>query len=204
MFAAMLHLKNASADDFKDIYALISGGEPLPAAVAQAFQQRFNTQLYEGYGLTETGPVLSLNRPQANKLGSVGQPVPGVECRLVDDSGKDVPAGESGELWCAGRPRSARCRFTARGRRSPIRSASRRGGARRSFRWTGGWYGRPHGHGQGRRRKVEQGRSAGADGELLSTAWTPTATVSWNGVNWRRRETVEEAGPGVPAAGRAI
>ena len=73
MFAALLRLKDATPEDFARVYALISGGEPLPATVRDGFARRFGVPLYEGYGLTETGAVVALNTPQANRPGSVGK-----------------------------------------------------------------------------------------------------------------------------------
>lgn len=102
MYAAILRLKDAKAEDFKDVYAMISGGEPLPEAVRVGFKQRFDVNLYEGYGLTETSPVVSLNVPQEHRAGSVGRPVPGAEFKLVDDDGNAVAQGQSGEIWVRG------------------------------------------------------------------------------------------------------
>ena len=102
MFGAILHLKNASADDFKSIYAIISGGEPLPTPLRENFQKRFGVTLYEGYGLTETSPVVTLNLPQESRPGSVGKPIPGAQVKIADDDGKDVPQGQQGEIWLKG------------------------------------------------------------------------------------------------------
>lgn len=102
MFAAVAHLKNASADDFKSIYAMISGGEPLPQALYEAFLKRFNVPIYEGYGLTETSPVVALNTPQVHRRGSVGKPLPNVTVRITDDTGAQMPNGEVGEVWLKG------------------------------------------------------------------------------------------------------
>ena len=102
MFAAMLRLQSARADDFGSFYALISGGEALPAAVREGFLRRFSTPIYEGYGLTETSPVTHINVPQCNRPGSVGRPVPGCEMRIVDDEGNPLPQGQSGEVWLRG------------------------------------------------------------------------------------------------------
>jgi len=63
---------------------LSSGGAPLPLAVAQAFQDA-GLLLLQGYGLTESSPVISFNRKDAYKLDSVGQPIPGVEVKIADD-----------------------------------------------------------------------------------------------------------------------
>ncbi|HEX4054003.1 MAG TPA: AMP-binding protein [Tepidisphaeraceae bacterium] len=102
MFAAIAHLKNAGPEDFKSIYAMISGGEPLPAKLRETFQQRFGVTLYEGYGLTETSPVVALNIPHEHRPGSVGKPIPGVEIKFTDDNGNPVPPGQTGEIWLRG------------------------------------------------------------------------------------------------------
>jgi long-chain acyl-CoA synthetase len=102
MYGAIAHLKNASADDFKSIYAVISGGEPLPATLREGFQQRFGKPLLEGYGLTETSPVLALNVPQEHRAGSVGKPVPGAQFKIVDEQGASLATGEIGEIWVKG------------------------------------------------------------------------------------------------------
>lgn len=61
-----------------------SGGAPLPAAVAQAYQNA-GLLLLQGYGLTESSPVISFNRKDAYKIESVGRPIPGVEVRIGGD-----------------------------------------------------------------------------------------------------------------------
>jgi long-chain acyl-CoA synthetase len=85
MFAAILRLKDASPEDFKSVYAMISGGEPLPATLREAFQARFGVPIYEAYGMTETSLAISLNTPQSCKPGSVGKPVPGMNVKIADD-----------------------------------------------------------------------------------------------------------------------
>ncbi len=102
MFGAIAHLKNASAEDFKSIYAMISGAEPLPVSLREGFKQRFGVTLYEGYGLTETSPVVTLNVPHDNRPGSVGRAVPGAEIKIVGDDGKPAAVEQSGEIWLKG------------------------------------------------------------------------------------------------------
>ncbi len=102
MYAAIARLKNAGPEDFAGVYALICGGEPLPPALSETFQRRFGQTLYEGYGLSETSPVVTLNVPRDHRAGSVGKPVPGAVIRIVDESGHGLPAGESGEIWING------------------------------------------------------------------------------------------------------
>jgi len=102
MYGAMLRLKDASPADFANIYALISGGEPLPAAVREGFQQKFNAPIYEGYGLTETIGPIAFNTPGNNHPSSVGRLIPGAEVKTTDDDGKDLKPGETGEIWMRG------------------------------------------------------------------------------------------------------
>jgi long-chain acyl-CoA synthetase len=102
MFGALLHLKNASSDDFKHTYAVISGGEPLPEALRQRFGQRFGVPLLEGYGLSETTGPIALNVPQAQRPGSVGRLVPGASARFVGEDGNNVPDAQDGEIWLKG------------------------------------------------------------------------------------------------------
>jgi long-chain acyl-CoA synthetase len=63
---------------------LSSGGAALPVGVAQAFAER-GVPIMQGYGLTETSPVISFNTPEANRIGSVGQALPGVDLRIAED-----------------------------------------------------------------------------------------------------------------------
>ena len=102
MYGAMLRLKDARPEDFRDMYALISGGEPLPATLREAWRQRFGVPLLEGYGLTETSPVVALNTPQVQKPGSVGKPLPNTHIRITDDQGQALPIGQIGEVWVKG------------------------------------------------------------------------------------------------------
>lgn len=102
MFGAVGRLKDAAGPDFTPMYAMISGGEPLPAAIRELYRQRFGATIYEGYGLTETAPVLSFNIPHAARPGSVGRPLPGVSVRIAGEDGTPLPTDAEGEVQVKG------------------------------------------------------------------------------------------------------
>ncbi|MGW4098869.1 long-chain-fatty-acid--CoA ligase [Mycobacterium sp. NPDC004974] len=80
-----------------------SGGAALPVQVLADFEKRFGCQVLEGYGLSETSPVACFNHPdRVRKAGSIGTPIEGVEMRVVDDDGRELPAGEAGEVQVRG------------------------------------------------------------------------------------------------------
>jgi long-chain acyl-CoA synthetase len=102
MYGAMLRLKEPMREDFKTVYMMISGGEPLPAALREAFAARFGVTLYEAYGMTEASLAIAMNTPQTHKPGSVGKPVPQMKVDIVDDDGSAVPVGQQGEILLSG------------------------------------------------------------------------------------------------------
>ncbi|HTG00198.1 MAG TPA: long-chain fatty acid--CoA ligase [Nitrospirota bacterium] len=82
----------------------ISGAAPLPVKVIHEFEKAFKVPLLEGYGLTEASPVVSINPLEMDKRkpGTVGLPLPGVDVKIVDDSGEQCPPGIAGELLVRG------------------------------------------------------------------------------------------------------
>jgi long-chain acyl-CoA synthetase len=102
MYAALLKLKSGGREDFASVQLAISGGEPLPDRVRDDFEARFGVLLHQGYGLTETSPVVSVCGLDSYRAGSVGRPIRGVEVRVVGDEGREVPTGADGELWIRG------------------------------------------------------------------------------------------------------
>ncbi len=81
----------------------ISGGAALPMATMQAFEKNASLPLLEGYGLSETSPVVSINPLRAlRKPGTVGLPIPGVSVAILDDAQKPVPPGQVGEIAVQG------------------------------------------------------------------------------------------------------
>jgi long-chain acyl-CoA synthetase len=102
MYAALLRVKNATPEDFKSIDYCISGGEALPPALYKAGEERFGFPLCEGYGLTETSPVVSVNARWANHPGTAGQLLAGIDARAIDDDGAPLPPGTIGEIAIRG------------------------------------------------------------------------------------------------------
>jgi long-chain acyl-CoA synthetase len=81
----------------------VSGGAALPLEVLREVEEIFGFPILEGYGLSETSPAVTFNHPdRPRKAGSIGTPVRGVQVRLVDDDGADVPDGEVGEIAIRG------------------------------------------------------------------------------------------------------
>jgi acyl-CoA synthetase (AMP-forming)/AMP-acid ligase II len=90
--------------DLSSVEAIMSGAASLGADLAEQVAQRIGCKVIQGYGLTETSPVTHVIRPHGeNRPGSIGQPLIGTECRLVDpETGDDAAPGERGELWIRG------------------------------------------------------------------------------------------------------
>ncbi|MDP9220464.1 MAG: long-chain fatty acid--CoA ligase [Actinomycetota bacterium] len=103
MYAAMVGVPDRASYDVSTLRTCVSGGAALPVEVLRGFEQAFGAMILEGYGLSETSPVVSFNHPDAErKAGSIGTPIEGVLMRLVDDQGEPVPDGEVGEIQVAG------------------------------------------------------------------------------------------------------
>ncbi len=103
MYAAMLHHPAREQADLSSLRVCVSGGAAMPVEVLRGFEAAFGCMILEGYGLSETSPVASFNHPdRQRKPGSIGTPIEGVEMRLVDPDGKDVPPGGVGEIAIRG------------------------------------------------------------------------------------------------------
>jgi long-chain acyl-CoA synthetase len=80
----------------------ISGGEALPTALLEEFEKVTGVPLLEGYGMTETSPVISLNLLHSPRPGTVGRPLDNFEVRIVDADGLPLPLGSEGEICVRG------------------------------------------------------------------------------------------------------
>jgi long-chain acyl-CoA synthetase len=103
LFNALLNERWFQDAPPKYLHASAAGGMALQASVAQRWRELTGTPIVEGYGLTESSPVLTFNLLTGlAKDGSIGIPVPSTEVKCVDEDGKEVAIGESGEVIARG------------------------------------------------------------------------------------------------------
>ncbi len=102
MWAAWVGVPGIDASVMASVRLAVSGAAKLPVEVAQAVEAKFELSLEEGYGLTEASPVVTSPTGTDAPFGSIGIPVPGVELRIVDETGQDVLVGDAGEIWVRG------------------------------------------------------------------------------------------------------
>jgi long-chain acyl-CoA synthetase len=104
MYFALLNNPDADNYDLSTLEICVSGGAAMPVEVMHAFDKKYNVNILEGYGLSETSPVASFNvLDQTKKAGSIGLPLKGVEFKLVDDEDNTVTEhGERGEICIKG------------------------------------------------------------------------------------------------------
>ncbi len=105
LYVALINSPEIKKYDLSSIRVCNSGAAPLPVEVQARFEEITGGRLIEGYGLTETSPVTHSNPVYGTrKAGSIGVPLPGTDAKVVDldNPGREVPAGESGELVVSG------------------------------------------------------------------------------------------------------
>ena len=102
MWSALTDLPDAAPDAFATVRLAVSGAAALPERVAEAAAAVLGVRLYEGYGLTEASPSVTLGAGTDAPIGSIGRPIAEIEMRLVDDSGDDVYIGDPGEIRVRG------------------------------------------------------------------------------------------------------
>jgi acyl-[acyl-carrier-protein]-phospholipid O-acyltransferase/long-chain-fatty-acid--[acyl-carrier-protein] ligase len=108
------YLRKAKPEQLKSLDLVITGAEKLPRDIAEAFEEKFGHVVLEGYGLTETAPVTSVNLPEpaakegqsvqpSSRKGSVGKLAPGMAAEIRDpETGAPLPLSETGMLWLRG------------------------------------------------------------------------------------------------------
>jgi long-chain acyl-CoA synthetase len=105
VFQLLLGVKNLASYDTGSVKIAAMMGTSIPLPLLRAFQTaQPHIKVIQGYGLTETSPMITLVEPDnaEAKMGSIGRAVPGVEVKIVDESGREVAVGETGEIITRG------------------------------------------------------------------------------------------------------
>src|SRR5437016_628067 len=109
------YLRKAEPEQLRSLRLVITGAEKLPLDLAKAFEERFKQHVFEGYGLTETSPVVSVNLPEpepkkpgeqvqpSSRLGSVGKMAPGIAAEIREpETDRKLSLHETGMVWFRG------------------------------------------------------------------------------------------------------
>lgn len=97
------YLKESKPGDFETGRIIIAGADKVPDWLRESFMKKHNKTLLEGYGVTETSPVISANTPEDNRPGSIGKAFPGIEVKIVDlEKGDALPPDQEGKIVVKG------------------------------------------------------------------------------------------------------
>jgi acyl-[acyl-carrier-protein]-phospholipid O-acyltransferase/long-chain-fatty-acid--[acyl-carrier-protein] ligase len=97
------YLQKSEPGDFKSIRIMVAGADKCPDALRDGYQKKHGVTLLEGYGATETSPVVSVNSPEHNRPGSTGKVIPGVQVRIEHlETGEECKTGEVGKILVKG------------------------------------------------------------------------------------------------------
>ena len=97
------YLRKSSPGDFASCRIMLTGADKTPDSLREEFLQKHSVTLLEGYGCTETSPVISVNLPGTNRPGSVGRPLPNVTVRIEHyETGEECGTGEIGKILVKG------------------------------------------------------------------------------------------------------
>lgn len=102
LFVALCNNEAFRKLDFSALKVTLSGGMALQLAAAERWEAVTGCAICEGYGMTETSPVATVNPIQKIQVGTIGIPVPSTLCRVIDDEGNELPLGAVGELCVKG------------------------------------------------------------------------------------------------------
>jgi long-chain acyl-CoA synthetase len=102
LFVALCNNESFRKLDFSALKATFSGGMALQLAAAERWQQVTGCSICEGFGMTETSPVVSVNPFGGIQIGTIGIPMPSTQCKVIDEDGNELPIGATGELCVKG------------------------------------------------------------------------------------------------------
>ena len=97
------YLRKSNPGDFETVWLAVTGADKLSEGLRKSFIEKHDLEIFEGYGTTETSPVISVNGPGENKAGSIGKPLPNLQVRITDiASGKVLSPGQEGKIEVKG------------------------------------------------------------------------------------------------------
>lgn len=103
MYSVLLQVPNINPADFVHLRLCYSGGAACPVELLEKFKEKYGIKIFEGYGLSECSPVCTTNPYWGERRpGSIGVPIPGVECKIIDEKGHETPPNTPGELLFRG------------------------------------------------------------------------------------------------------
>lgn len=103
LFNGLVHNEKFKNVDFSNLKASIGGGMSVLPSVAKAWHELTGLPIVEGYGLSETSPVVSFNPMNISEFtAKIGVPAPGTDIILIDEEGNEMPVGERGEICVKG------------------------------------------------------------------------------------------------------
>jgi long-chain acyl-CoA synthetase len=102
LYNALLHDEDFADAHLEDLKYCSAGGMAMMADTTNRWRELTGCEILEGYGLTETSPVVSINPVGKVRPGTIGTPLPDTEVKVIDDQGRNLPTGEPGELCVRG------------------------------------------------------------------------------------------------------
>lgn len=97
------YLQKSNPGDFKTLRIMVAGADKCPDALREGYMKKHGVTLLEGYGATETSPVISVNSHEHNRPGSTGRVIPGVKVRVENfETGEECKTGETGKILVKG------------------------------------------------------------------------------------------------------
>lgn len=97
------YLRESQKGDFEKLHLVVAGADKTPDWLREGYREKHDIEIVEGYGTTETSPVISVNRPEFNKPGSIGPAVAHCEIKITDiNTGEELPTGGEGKIMVKG------------------------------------------------------------------------------------------------------
>jgi len=97
------YLRRSRPGDFSSVRIAVAGADKLTVHLREGYKKHHDIELLEGYGTTETSPLISVNAKEANKPGSIGKPSPGVKVKIIDrETDEELPRGKEGKIVVKG------------------------------------------------------------------------------------------------------